>query len=131
MSQELRPRVLLADDHAGILAALQRVLNPSCEVVGCATSGVALLEAATRLRPDVIVMDIAMPNVNGLEACREIKHAIPQTKVVVLTATNDPDVKQHALSLGASAFVLKHLMASDLLPAIKKALVGDRCCSRP
>jgi len=129
MSFELRPRVLLADNHAGILVALQRLLEPTCEVVGRVSDGAALLAAMTKLKPDIVVVDISMPQVDGLEACRHIKHATPQTKVVVLTAANDEDVRQHAFNVGASAFVLKYAMAEELLTAIQKAFSGGTHCS--
>lgn len=124
MLQETRPRVLLADDHVNVLTELQRMLEPSCEVVGQVTNGAALLEAVTRLMPDVIVLDIAMPELNGLDACREIKATMPQINVVVLTAFDDPEIRQRALSIGASAYVPKHMMVDDLLIAIQKAHRG-------
>ena len=124
MSFELRPRVLLADNHTGILMALQRLLEPTCDVVGRVSDGAALLEAMTKLQPDIVVLDISMPRIDGLEACRHIKHATPQTKVVVLTAANDEDVRQHAFNVGASAFVLKYAMAEELVKAIQKAFSG-------
>jgi DNA-binding NarL/FixJ family response regulator len=130
MPLELRPRVLLADNHAGILVALQRLLEPACEVVGRVSDGAALLDAATKLRPDIVVVDISMPQINGLEACRRIKHQTPQTKVVVLTAANDEDVRQHAFNVGASAFVLKYAMVDELMNAIQKAISGDADCSQ-
>jgi DNA-binding NarL/FixJ family response regulator len=121
MALKAQPRVLLADDHAGILSALRRLLGSSCDIVGCVTDGAALLEAAARLRPDVIVVDIFMPKVDGLKACRQIKEATPETKVVVLTGHNDSSTRQRAFSAGASAFIPKHLMADDLVDAIHRA----------
>jgi len=124
MPLELRPRVLLADNHVGILVALQQLLEPTCDVVGRVTDGAALLEVITKLKPDIVVLDISMPRIDGLEACRQIKHATPQTKVVILTAANDEDVRQHAYNVGASAFVLKYAMAEELVTAIQKAFNG-------
>lgn len=121
MSQELRPRVLLADDHAGILSVLQRMLAASCEIVGRVTAGSSLLEQTRKLRPDVVVLDIRLPDIDGIEACRQIKHAIPQTKVIMLTAANDAEIKQQAFKVGASAFVVKHAMVDDLLNAVCRA----------
>jgi len=118
MNQPPRPRVLLADDHAGVLTALQRLLAPSCEIVGQVTTGSAVLEAATRLKPDVVVLDVTLADVSGLVVCAQIKHAAPQTRVVVLTAADDPPIRARAFEVGASAFVLKHLVVEDLLPAI-------------
>ena len=125
MPEELRPRVLLADNHAGILAALQRLLNAFCDVVGRVTDGAAIVEETAKLKPDVVVLDISMPHVDGLDACRQIKRTTPATKVVVLTAANDAEIKQKAFSVGASAFVLKYLMADDLVNAIQKAMQED------
>jgi len=125
MAGLLRPRVLLADDHAGILRLMQRVLEPSCDVVGRVNTGSALLAETPKLRPDVVVLDVSLPDIDGLDVCRELKRATPQTKVVVLTAANDADIRQKAFSVGASAFVLKFLMADELIGAIEKALGED------
>ena len=125
MAESLRPRVLLADDHAGILKLLQRVLEPSCEVIGRVNTGSALLAETPKLKPDVVVLDVSLPDIDGLDACRELKRATPQTKVVVLTAANDADIRQKAFSVGASAFVPKFLMADDLVNAIEKAVHED------
>lgn len=121
MSEESRPRVLLADDHSGILRVLQRILEPSCDVVGSVTQGSAVLAETKKLSPDVVVMDVSLPDVDGLDVCREIKGAVPQTKVIIITAANDAEISQKAFSVGASAFVLKHLMADELVDAIEKA----------
>jgi DNA-binding NarL/FixJ family response regulator len=122
---DTRPRVLLADDYAGILTALRRLLEPSCEVVGCVADGITLLEEAKRLEPDVIVLDVAIPAINGIEACRRIKDARPQTKIVFLTATDDAAVTQKAYKAGASAFVSKYVMADQLIGAINKAFLDE------
>ena len=125
MHQDLRPRVLLADDHIDVLSAVQRMLEPSCEVVDRVTNGAAVLERVEHLMPDVVVLDITMPGLNGLEVCRQIKTAMPDIPVVILTANNDPEIKKSAFGAGASSFVLKHSMANDLLPAVRKAFFGD------
>jgi DNA-binding NarL/FixJ family response regulator len=117
-----QPRVLLVDDHPEVLRALRRFLKTSCDIVGEATSGHAALEVVTGLKPDVVVLDLAMPGLNGLEACRCIRQALPQTQVIILTATDDEDIRQAALDAGASALVLKHLAVRDLLNAIHNAL---------
>jgi DNA-binding NarL/FixJ family response regulator len=114
--------VLLADDYEGMLAAITRLLTPSCEVVGHVADGARLLEAATRLRPDVVVLDVRMPAIDGLEACRRLKAAVPRVEVIVLTADDDANVRHKAIAAGASAFVLKIRAADDLLPAVAKAL---------
>ena len=102
-----RPRVLLAEDHPGVAKAVCRVLALDCEVVGTVADGSAVLEAAQRLQPDVIVVDLNLPNVNGLEACRQITQVNPEAKVIVFSAMNDPDVRQRSFEVGASAFVSK------------------------
>jgi DNA-binding NarL/FixJ family response regulator len=82
-----------------------------------------VLEAARRLQPDVIVLDLNLPNINGLEACSQITQVNPETKVVVFTAMNDPDIRQRSLEVGASAFVSKVACDGDLLSAIKRLCV--------
>jgi DNA-binding NarL/FixJ family response regulator len=128
-TQTVRPRVLLADDYAGLLTAWRRLLEPAFEVVGCVRDGRALLEAATALIPDVIVADLSMPQINGLDACRQIKTAIPETKIVLVTAGGDEWVARAAFEAGASAFVLKHSAADDLLTAIQAVLAGGTYCT--
>jgi DNA-binding NarL/FixJ family response regulator len=129
MTQAVRPRVLLADDYVGLLTAWRRLLEPTYEVVGCVNDGRALVEAASELAPDVIIADLSMPNVSGLEACREIKHTSPQIKVVLVTAGGDEWVARAAFRAGASAFVLKHSGAVDLLTAIQSTLMGKVYCT--
>jgi len=119
-----RPRVLLADDHTMLLDAFKRVLEPACEVVGSVADGRALLEAAPKLKPDVIVLDIAMPRLNGLDASRQLKQTMPETKLVFLTANEDPDLAVEAFQMGASAYLLKNSASSELFTAIQHALAG-------
>jgi DNA-binding NarL/FixJ family response regulator len=121
MSGEIRPRVLLADDYAGILSALSRLLEPSCEIVGQVADGKALLEAAERLVPDVVVLDLSMPELNGLAACQRLKATMPTIKIVMLTAATDDGLRHSALRMGADAFVGKHAIADALPGAIRKA----------
>ena len=129
MSLDFRPRVLLADDYAGLLTAWKRLLEPSYEVVGCVRDGRALLDAASTLAPDIVIADLSMPEVNGIDACRHIKHASPQTKVILVTAGGDQWVARAAFRAGASGFVLKHSAADDLPVAIHTALAGDTYCT--
>ena len=126
MGQTPSPRVLLADDYAGMLTSLRRMLEPTCDVVGSVADGIALIEAAERLRPDVIVLDLNLPGMSGLDACRHIKQTTPQSQVVLLTAIGDAAIREMAFELGASAFVLKLVVADHLLPAIHKAHAGER-----
>ena len=118
-----RPRVLIAEDHPGMAKAVCRLLALDFEVVGTVADGSAVLEAAQRLQPDVIVIDLNLPHVHGLEACRQVKQLKPEAKVIVDSAMNEPDVEQRAFEVGASAFVVKG--TGDLLSTIKR-LCEDR-----
>jgi CheY-like chemotaxis protein len=119
-----RPRVLIAEDHPEVAKAVRRLLELDCEVVGLVADGSAVLEATQRLLPDVILVDLNLPNVNGLEACRQITQADPAAKVIVFSATNDPEVQQRCFEVGASAFLFK-AMADDL-PATIQRLCDER-----
>ena len=114
-----RPRVLLADDYPDMVKAVSRLLALDCEVVGSVADGSALLEAAQRLRPDVIVLDVNLPNVRSVEACREITRVNPEMKVIMFTVPDDPNASQAFFEAGASAFVSK-LACGDLLATIKR-----------
>ena len=118
------PRVLLADDHALILGAFEKLLAGECEIVGQASDGRALVAAAEKLKPDVIVLDISMPLLNGLEAGRQIKHKSPNVKLVFLTMNEDADLAAKAFQSGASAYLLKRSAASELLIAIREVMQG-------
>jgi DNA-binding NarL/FixJ family response regulator len=118
---EPRPRVLLAEDYDALLVALRRLLAPSCDVVGSVADGLAVVDAAVRLRPDVVVLDLNLPTMNGLEACRRIREAVPLSKIILITAADDDALRDRAFELGASAFVLKHRVVDDLGPAIQRA----------
>jgi DNA-binding NarL/FixJ family response regulator len=119
-----RPRVLLADDHQMLLDALKRVVEPRCEVVGMVSDGRALLTAAVKLQPDIVVLDIAMPQLNGLDAARHLKPAMPKLKLIFMTMNEDPDLVGEAFRAGASAFLLKQAAAFELMEAIEKVLKG-------
>jgi DNA-binding NarL/FixJ family response regulator len=114
-----RPQVLLADDHTVFLDAVEKLLEDDCDVVGRAADGERLLAEAIRLKPDVVVLDMAMPLVNGLEAARQLKQVAPHTRIVILTMNEDPEIAAEALRAGASAYVLKRSAASELLEAIR------------
>lgn len=119
-----RPRILLGDDHAIILDGLRRILEPHFEIVGTAEDGRALVAAALKLRPDMVVADISMPLLNGIEAARQIRKAQPQTKVIFLTMHPDAAYATEAFRAGASGYVLKNSAASELVTAIQEALKG-------
>ena len=125
-SQETRrPRVLVADDHAEVTKAICRLLALECEVVGTVADGSAVFEAVQRLQPDVTVVDLNLPTVSGLEACRQITQANPKAKVIVFTAMNDPDIRQRSFEVGASGFVFKMAGDGDLLATIKRLFAGE------
>jgi DNA-binding NarL/FixJ family response regulator len=124
-----KPRVLLADDHTLLLEAFKRLLEPEFEVVGAAVDGRALLAQAEALRPDVIVSDISMPGMNGLEACARIKALRPGTAIVYLTVNADPHVAAEAFRAGASGYLLKSTTGSELAAAIRASLRGEQFLS--
>jgi DNA-binding NarL/FixJ family response regulator len=118
------PRVLLADDHSLVVEAFRRLLESTCEVVGTVADGHALLEAARVLKPDVVVLDLAMPRLSGLEAARRLKELMPEVKLVFVTMNEDPDLATEAMRMGASGYILKTSAASDLFLAIQAAMKG-------
>jgi DNA-binding NarL/FixJ family response regulator len=117
----VKPRIVLADDNESVLTALRRLLQPDCDILGCFTTCASMLEAAPTLGPDVVVLDLRMPDMNGFEACRQLKQKTAQVNVVILTASDDQELEERALATGALAFVCKYRIASDLLPAIQGA----------
>ncbi len=119
-----RPRVLLADDHRFLREAFAQMLAPTCEVVGTVADGRALLQAAPELRPDIVVLDIAMPLLNGLDAARQLQQLMPQVKIIFLTVSEDPDLAAEAFRCGASGYLLKNSAASELTLAIEEAMHG-------
>jgi DNA-binding NarL/FixJ family response regulator len=122
----IRPRVLLADDHPSLLAAIGRLLaTHGYEIVGSVENGGRLLDEAIRLQPNIIVVDLYMPSMNGLDACRELTRRLPQTRIIVLTAEDDAAVKRVVLAAGAFAFIEKRTVGTDLLPAIRAACGGQ------
>ena len=120
-----RPRVLLADDHPAMVALTADALADECLVVGSVGDGRELLAEAERLRPDVIVLDITMPRLDGIEAARQLRRSHPTARLVFLTVHEDADYARAALDAGGLGYVVKTRLASDLLPAIRAAL-ADR-----
>lgn len=120
-----RTRVVLADDHTLLLEALKNLIEPEFEVVGMFANGLELVNEAPLLNPHVIVLDIRMPTMNGLNAGERLKHLIPSVKLVYITQDQDPDVAAHAFRLGASAYLLKNSAASELVHAIRLVVRGS------
>ena len=118
------PRILLADDHTLLLEAFRKLLEPAYDVVGTVRDGFALLDAASALKPDVILIDMSMPRLNGLEAGRRLKQMMPRVKLIFLTMNEDPDLAVEAMRNGASGYLLKTCAASELFDAIQAALKG-------
>ncbi len=119
-----KARVLLADDHTLLLEAFENLLQPDYDVVGTVGDGRALLRAAQELKPDVVVLDIAMPQLNGLIAAERLKKEMPSVKIIFLTVNEDADIASEALRIGASGYLLKNSAASELFSAIEAALKG-------
>jgi DNA-binding NarL/FixJ family response regulator len=114
-----RPQVLLADDHTLFLEAVEKLLEDDCEIVGRTNDGDSAIAETLRLKPDVVVLDMAMPPLNGLETARQLKRMAPETRIVILTMNEDPDIAAEAMRAGASAYILKRSAASELLAAIR------------
>ncbi|HEX2476970.1 MAG TPA: response regulator transcription factor, partial [Lacipirellulaceae bacterium] len=120
-----RPRVLLADDHRVVSEGLKRLLEEDFDLVGVVEDGRALVAAAKKLKPDVIVADITMPHLNGIEAMPHLKKDNADVKVVFLTMHHNPAYARRALEAGASGFVVKHSAPAELVMAIQAALKGQ------
>jgi DNA-binding NarL/FixJ family response regulator len=119
------PRVILADDHTLIAEAFRKLLEGHADVVAIVSDGHALLETAQQLKPDVIVMDIGMPLMNGLEAGKRLKELMPAVKLIFLTMNEDPDLAVEAMRCRASGYLLKNSAGSELIRAIRMALKGN------
>ncbi len=117
-------RILLADDHQLIVEAIKNLLEPEFEVIGTVADGRALVSTAIELKPDVIVMDISMPLLNGLDAGRQLKAELPGVKFIYLTMNQDQDIIAEAFRIGAMGFVVKHCAASELRNAIRECARG-------
>jgi CheY-like chemotaxis protein len=121
-----RPRVVVADDHPDVLVAIGRMLQSCCEVIRSVANGHDALDAVHSLRPDVLVIDLMMPDVDGLEVCRSVRRRTPDTDVVVVTAFDDAAVRSQALEDGAAAFVVKHNAAHTLADTVHRIVAARR-----
>jgi DNA-binding NarL/FixJ family response regulator len=119
-----RLRVLLADDHIALLERVVGFLKPEYDIVASVNDGNALVEAALSLRPDLVIADISMPGLNGIEAVRQLKSAGSTATVIFLTIHEDPDFVPECFEAGGSAYVVKSRLASDLIPAIRMVLTN-------
>ncbi len=121
---QTRFRVLLADDHKAMQQRVREVLEPEFEVVGAVDNGQALVDATKELKPDVLVVDISMPVLNGIDAVRQVMKSGSTARVIFLTVHEDPDIVPLCLEAGALGFVAKSRLASDLILAIQFALMN-------
>ena len=119
-----RPRVLLADDHLMMREKVTRMLESEFDIIGAVTDGEALLEEAAELDPDIVILDITMPGLPGIEAARRLRETGSHAKIVFLTVHEDLDFIREALTTGALGYVVKPRLASDLLAAMHEALEG-------
>jgi DNA-binding NarL/FixJ family response regulator len=120
----MRPRLLIADDHTLLLDGLRMMLEPEFDLAGVFEDGQALLTAAARLKPDLILLDIAMPVLNGIDAARQLRKVVPSARLIFLTMHSDPDYVTEAFRTGASGYLLKRSAASELMTAIREVLSG-------
>lgn len=120
-----KPRILMADDHSILLAGLRKLVEDICEVVGTVEDGRALVETAQQLKPDLILLDISMPLLNGLDAARQLKKLLPDTKLLFLTMHASPIYATEALKAGGAGYLLKQSAASELPQAIEAVLKGQ------
>lgn len=125
MEHRHKARLLIADDHTLLAEACKSFLEPEFEVVGIADNGQTLLRMVSELRPEVVILDIAMPKLNGLDAGDQIKHLIPSIKLVFLTMNLSPEVAAEAFRRGASGYVVKTSAADELVRAIRRALRSE------
>ena len=126
MSDNPRPRVVIADDHPSVRLGFSRLLQPACEVVACVASGQEGVAAVERLHPDVLVVDLMMGDIDGLEVCRRVRRVAADTDIIIVTAFDDERVHKVALQNGATAYVAKHSAASSLEPTIHRIVTARR-----
>jgi DNA-binding NarL/FixJ family response regulator len=124
------PRVIIADDHALVGEGIRRLLQTDFDVVDCVRDGAALVESAERNQPDVVVTDLSMPGIDGLDAIRQLRKRGNRASAIVLTMHADPELAMAALSAGASGYVLKDAVSDELILAINEALAGRKFLTR-
>jgi len=125
-----RSRILIADDHNLVAELCRTLLQVDFDVIGIVGDGRSLVRAAGQLKPDVIIVDVAMPILNGLDAGRQVKEILPSVKLVYLTMNADPEVAAEAFARGAAGYLLKTCAASEMVLAVREALRGKRYLSR-
>jgi DNA-binding NarL/FixJ family response regulator len=118
----MKPRIVIVDDHTLIADACRKLLEPDNDVVGTFSDPRVFLEQATALRPDVAILDVSMPSLNGLDATSEMRRLLPSVRVIILTMNEDPDVAAEAFRVGASGYLLKRSLGSELPLAVREVL---------
>lgn len=126
VTQTARPRVLLADDHVLVLEGLSKLLQKEFDLIGTARSGTEALEMASDLQPDVVLMDISMPGMNGIDAARQLRERAPNTKVIALTMHNSPTYVRESMKAGMAGYVLKQSAAAELSSAVQTVMRNER-----
>jgi DNA-binding NarL/FixJ family response regulator len=119
-----RMTILLADDHTMFCAGMQKLLEPTFEVIGCVQDGRALIKTGLEKNPDLVLLDVGMPLLNGLEAGRELKKLMPRVKLIFLTMNADTEIASEAFRIGASGYLLKNSPGEDLLQAVHNVMRG-------
>ena len=119
-----KPRVLLADDHSLVLEGFRRILEDQCELVGMVEDGRALLEAAQKVKPDIVILDVSMPLLNGIDAATQLKKVQPAIKIIFVTMHADADYVRSAFEAGASGYLLKRSAVDELEQAIRAVWAG-------
>jgi len=114
--------ILVADDYEPICDLVRKLLEPAYQVIGCVADGRALVKTALELKPDLVLLDVGLPLMNGLEAARELKRLWPQVKLLFLTMNPDPDIANEAMRIGASGYILKYAIPEELLSAVARAV---------
>jgi|SRR5689334_1048436 DNA-binding NarL/FixJ family response regulator len=117
-----KPRIIIADDHTLLVEAFEKLLAPECDVVAKVADGRALLVAVREHKPDIVILDLAMPLLNGLDAARQIKQMDPSVRLIFVTMNEDPDLAAEAFRAGGAAYLLKRSAGSELLTAIREAM---------
>jgi DNA-binding NarL/FixJ family response regulator len=125
MAAVAKPRILIADDHTLVATAFAKLLEPDFEVLGQVADGRALLEQAAKLKPSIVILDLGMPLLNGLDAGERLKEAAPDAKIIVVTVNEDSDVAAEALHHWASGFLLKKSAAAELTKAVREVSKGN------
>jgi DNA-binding NarL/FixJ family response regulator len=118
----MKPRIVIVDDHILIADACRKLLEPDCEVVGTYNDPRTFLAEAETLKPDVVIMDVSMPSLNGLDAAREVRRLLPKARIVILTMHEDPDVAAEAFRIGVSGYLLKSSLGAELPLAVREVM---------